>query len=421
VVSTGTEILQGLYADTNAQFIAEQLTSLGIQVVGIYAAPDDRAVLESTFRHVASTCNLVICSGGLGPTEDDINRDVFAAIWKTELHRDERALEMMRTRFLTRARGPMPESNEVQALVPTESTVLYNQWGTAPGFYLPARDGMPALVALPGPPKEMRPMFLESAKPLLENLAGGETISITRTVHTYGQPESYVNECCRNLFRADPRVALTILAKTYGVDLRIHASGPSNAAAQQLVRQYEEDIRSRLSPDEVYGADEQMLHDAVAELLIANRLTVAAAESCTGGLVSKLLTDVPGSSAYIKQGYVVYANEAKISVLGVCAETIDQHGAVSEQTAAEMAAGVRELAGSDFGIGVTGIAGPTGGTPDKPVGLTYIAIADKHRTRVQRSQFLGDREMNRIWAAQTALYLLRRRLLRWNASAAESE
>lgn len=412
IISTGTEILQGLYADTNAQFLAEQLTALGIRVVGIHAAPDDRAVFEATLNSVIAGCDLVICSGGLGPTEDDVNRDVFAAVWQTQLTRDECAVEMMRARFEARARGPMPESNEVQALVPRGCTVFYNQWGTAPGFYLQRTAARPALIALPGPPKEMRPMFLECARPLLQQLSGGGNVSLTRTIHTYSQPESYVNERCRDLFGANPQVALTILAKTYGVDLRIHASAPSAAAAQSLIDQYEADIRSRLTADEIYGVDEQMLHDSVAALLMEKRLSVAAAESCTGGLIAKLLTDVPGSSAYIQQSHVVYANEAKIRVLGVRTETIEQHGAVSEQTAHEMASRVREIAGADFGIGVTGIAGPSGGTPDKPVGLTYIAVADKHRTRVHRYQFLGDREMNRTWAAQSALYLLRRRLLR---------
>ncbi|MBX7244551.1 MAG: competence/damage-inducible protein A [Candidatus Sumerlaeaceae bacterium] len=416
IISTGTEILQGLYADTNARYLAEQLSGLGMDVVLTAAAPDEAEELETLLRHAAARADLIICSGGLGPTEDDVNRDVFAKVFGVELVRDEKAVAMMRQRFESRGRT-MPERNEVQALIPKGAQTFYNEWGTAPGFFLPPEaprlaPGHCALMALPGPPKELAPMFEKDGLTVLGERAGGGKLFVrTRTVHTFGVAESELGTLTRDLFRRDPAVKYTILAKTYGVDFRITARATTREEMNARIAAFEAETRSRVGEKCIYGADTTTMPEAVAALLLEKKATVAAAESCTGGLVSKMLTDISGSSAYLRESYVVYANEAKERILGVKAETLATHGAVSEETAREMADGVRRVSGADFGISVTGIAGPTGGTDDKPVGLTFVGLSSAHKTIAMRHVFLADREQNRNLAALTALNLLRRELL----------
>lgn len=421
IVSTGTEILQGLYADTNARYLSEQLSAIGVDVKVIMAAPDNEREIEATLAHAAQRADLVVCSGGLGPTEDDLNRYVFARLLQRELVTDDRALEMMRARFLRRVGGEMPVGNEVQALVPLGCKVLYNDWGTAPGFFIrreKATGSFPAaLVALPGPPSELIPMFERQVLPLLLSEIGlSAKCTIVRTLHTFGRPESEINHVCRDLFHTDPNVRLTILAKPYGVDLRLFTTADCRTAAMRFLDTMEAQIRSRIPVEELYGTDDATLPAAVAELLITKQLTVSVAESCTGGWISKLLTDVPGSSAYLKQAYIVYSDQAKTSILGVPEEIIRENGAVSEQVAWEMAERVRLLSHSSYGIAVTGIAGPGGATPAKPLGLTWIALADSAGTETKRFVFSGEREQNRFLAAQSALWMLRRRLLRNSSS-----
>ncbi|MEI7634863.1 MAG: competence/damage-inducible protein A [bacterium] len=416
IISTGTEIVQGLYADTNARHLAGRLNKLGLRVAAIIACPDDPTELEAALRHAASRASLVVMTGGLGPTEDDINRDVCASVFRVELRRDERAVELMRGHF--RARGlTMRPSNERQALVPRGAIVLQNMRGTAPGFFLPspAERGAPedaapqcALLALPGPPAEMTAMFEESALPLLRARIKGRVFARTRTIHTFGRPESELNDLVREIFTHDPRVTLTILAKSHGVDFLVTARAEETAAADALIARCEAMIVERAGSGCVCGADSETMQSAVARLLIAHRLTVSAAESCTGGLVAKMLTDTPGSSAYLKESYVVYSNEAKMRILGVKAATLESFGAVSEQTVREMAQGLLALSGADYAIAVTGIAGPDGGTPQKPAGLTYLALASPGRTQVLERRFPGDRELNRFHAALTALDMLRK-------------
>lgn len=418
IVSTGTEILQGLYADMNARYLAEKLSKLGIRVVMSGAAPDDAGELESLLHHSASRADIVICSGGLGPTADDVNREVFAKVFHTRLVRDEHAVEMMRERFRTRGRQ-MPDSNLVQALVPLQAQVFPNEWGTAPGFYLPpaaereAPGGSPpaALIAVPGPPRELIPMFEKYAIPILRQHAGGKTFVCTRTIHTFGRPESDLAECVHDLFFRDPRVTYTMLAKSYGVDVRItpHASTPGEMEA--ILREFEVLTRERIGDTDIYGIDEDTMQGTVAALLREKGISLCTAESCTGGLVTKLLTDVPGSSAFMLEGFVTYSNAAKQKSLGVRPETLLHHGAVSAETAIEMASGARTASGADIAVSVTGIAGPEGGTLGKPVGLTYIGLACAEGVRWTRNVFPGDRDTNRLLAALSALNLLRLYLL----------
>lgn len=415
ILSTGSEILQGLYADTNARYLAEQLSQIGLEPVVTIAAPDDEQSVEEALRFATARADVVLCTGGLGPTEDDVNRDAFERVLGVRLERNEAAIAMMRERFRRRGRGEMPPSNEVQALVPAGATVFQNEWGTAPGFFWDggnkAKGGRASLIALPGPPKEMIPMFQKCALPLLRERVAGSFFVRTRTIHTIGRPESDLNEKTRELFRRDPDVKFTILAKGYGVDFRITARGASMKEVGRRIAEYQGEVTNRVGAQDIYGMDDDTLAEVVAKLLIAKGLTVCAAESCTGGLLTKMLTDTPGSSAFLKESHVTYSNEAKQKILGVQSATLGEFGAVSEQTCREMCYGARTVSGAILGVAVTGIAGPDGGSPDKPVGLTYVGLSTSRGVHVEQFNFLGDREQNRVSAALAALNLLRRALL----------
>lgn len=419
IISTGTEILQGLYADTNARWLAEQLSAEGIEVRLSAAAPDDAEEIESLLRYAAQRADLVICSGGLGPTADDVNREVFARVFGVALVQDERAVTMMRERFARRGRE-MPENNLVQALVPEGAIVLYNEWGTAPGFFIPPAEERGsghvhapscALLALPGPPRELYAMFRELALPLLRERIGARRYVLKRVIHTFGAPESEVGQYVHDLFATTADYAYTMLAKPHGIDIRIVVRASTLEEATQRLNELEKETRRRVPPELIYGYDEETLPAVVAKMLTNHHIRLAVAESCTGGLVSKLLTDIPGSSAFFVQGLVTYANEAKMRLLGVHPTTLEKHGAVSEHTARAMAEGARQIADADYALAITGIAGPSGGTAEKPVGLTYIALADRANTNVQRFVFGGDREFNRMFAALTALNWLRLKLM----------
>lgn len=416
IMSTGSEILQGQYADSNARYIAEQLTLAGLTVAVIAAAPDDAAAIERVVRFCADQADLIICTGGLGPTRDDLNRFVFEKLFGASLERDETAVESMRQRFLTRGYGEMPAANKVQALLPRGCTPFYNQWGTAPGFLIrPNRDapiGRCGLLALPGPPREMVPMFEAVAMPALRPFLPENAVTGIRTVHTFGQAESYIGALVADMFCPLPGVVFSILAKPHGVDLRICATAPSEVELNFRLDSLESEVRQRLGEECIYGLDDTTLAAAVGNLLKANSSWVTTAESCTGGLVAQLLTTIEGSSAYVGECHVTYSNEAKMRVLGVQSETLEQHGAVSAECAVEMAEGARRVSGADYAISVTGIAGPGGGSDTKPVGLVYISVAGPRRTVTIKNQFLGDRDSNREQSALVALNTLRLELLR---------
>jgi nicotinamide-nucleotide amidase len=414
IVSTGSEILQGLYADTNAQWLAQQCTALGLDVVAIIAAPDDMDHLRRTFGHASSRADLVISSGGLGPTEDDLNRWVFKDIWQVELAEDHEAVELMRKRFADRGRT-MPESNRVQALVPLGCKVFQNAHGTAPGFYLEASEQRPALVALPGPPREMKPMFTDQVLPLIKRHLHGQVYSSLRVIHVFGQPESAVNEAIQPVFRWNQQVQVGILARNYGIDLRILARSNSAEETQALIAETEARIRAAVPEEWIYGCDEDTMPAKVMELLRERRVRLATAESCTGGLVAKLITDLPGSSAVFTQGLVTYSNESKMRWLGVGPELLDgpgAPGAVSQEVAEAMVRGLAERTEAEICLSVTGIAGPDGGTATKPVGLVFVGLSVFGQVTVHQFKLVTDREMNRNLAALSALDLARRALLR---------
>jgi len=414
VISTGTEILQGHYADRNAPWLSAELLTMGLSTQRHMALPDDLGRLREGLGEAARQADLVITTGGLGPTVDDLNRDAIKEIWGVELEEDAQAWERIEERFARRGR-PVAASNRVQALIPRGAAALQNDRGTAPGFFLPSVPGGPraSLLALPGPPREMQPMFLEQAAPLiLTHFGRGRARLRILTFHTIGLAESRVNETVKDLFGRDPRVNFALLATPGRVDIRLTLMGENEEANAALAQTWRALVHERVGVEPVFGENGVSLEEAVGRLLAAKHQTVAVAESCTGGLVAARLTNISGSSDYFREGFVTYANAAKISRLGVEGRLLTHYGAVSPQVAAAMADGARRTARTDWAVSVTGVAGPTGGSVDKPVGLVYFGLAAPDGSpRCVRQQFIGDREDVRTQAAQTALEVLRRGLL----------
>lgn len=416
IISTGTEILQGHYPDTNAQWLSRELMALGFEVERHMALRDNSTSLRSGLTIAAQNADLVIMTGGLGPTADDLNRDTVAQVFGTPLREDERAKIEIEERFSKRGRT-MPPSNLVQALIPEGAAVLYNAWGTAPGFLLPSRAeaSVPAaMLALPGPPREMHPMFKMLAQPLLLEMFGqGRRNLRTLTLHTIGLAESFVNDRMKDLFGIDPRVNVALLAGKWRVDIRLTFMANTEAENDELAVNWRHELNERIGGENIFGENETTFEEAIGELLRARGQKLATAESCTGGLIAKMLTDVAGSSDYFVEGFVTYSNEAKIARLGVPAEVIETYGAVSAESAESMARGAREASGADWALSVTGIAGPGGGTAEKPVGLVFIGLAAPDgRVKSKRILGMSDRAAIRELSSVTALDILRRAILR---------
>ncbi|MCX7766237.1 MAG: competence/damage-inducible protein A, partial [Candidatus Sumerlaeia bacterium] len=361
IISTGTELLQGFYPDTNAQYLSQVCGEVGISVKFHTAVGDDAETLTQALSIAAERVDIVIIGGGLGPTADDVTREVIARFLNRPLITDAEACERIRQRFLQRG-IPLQEYVFQQARIPADSIIMHNTEGTAPGFIVPARPPYPCIIALPGPPRELRPMVEQNVIPYLRQHYAGAVFLRTSIIRTVGVPESVINATLSDLFKCNKQLRLALLAKVGMVDIRINTQATTAEEAERLLADYRQKILARLLPEDVYGFDDANLEQVVGQLLIKNKLHIACAESCTGGFLSMRLTEVPGSSKYITENYVTYSNEAKVKILGVNPETIRRNGAVSTQTACEMAEKVRNLAGADIGISITGIAGPSGGT-----------------------------------------------------------
>jgi len=411
IISTGTEILQGLYPDTNAQWLSNQLMEIGLPVAYHSAVGDSIEDLENHLRLVARRSDLVILSGGLGPTADDINRYAIARVYNLELIEDTAVVAQMRERF-ARRNLPFNESNRVQALIPQGAQVLYNEWGTAPGFLIEGSDCVATLVALPGPPRELRPMFVRWVQPYLIKRFRPSQRHWILTLHTIDLPESEINAKLEELYHADPSVYIGLLAEQGKVDIRLTAQGSDEEKVRQALKEFRCRIEERIGPENIYGVDDETLEGAIAKLLKSRNLTIAVAESCTGGMIASRLTNVAGASSYLLEGLVTYTNQAKIARLGVEPGLIEQHGAVSRQVARAMAEGARCATGASLGLSATGIAGPEGGTAQKPVGLVYIGLSWGNDSVVMEKRFLGNRNENRAYTTNAALDLVRRHLLR---------
>jgi nicotinamide-nucleotide amidase len=406
LVATGTELLSGGVIDTNSLFLSEELLLIGIETAFKTVVGDDEQDMEEALRRAFGRVQVVIVTGGIGPTEDDITRKVIAKIVKKRLVLNEDALKAIHTRLAGRGKE-FATSNDRQALIPTGARLLQNPIGIAPGFFID-EEGL-FIAVLPGVPKEMRAMFNERLRPVLEERFGGRTFIRRRILRTCGLSESAVNQAIQNILKSGaPSVGLTV--KETGVDIRIIARGPHAEQAQAQVDRTDAGIREKLG-DAVYGVDGQELEEVVGALLKQRRLKLSVAESCTGGLIGGRITSIAGSSEYFERGSVVYSDLAKTEMLSVPAGLIDRYGAVSGQVAEAMAKGMREAARTDLGLSVTGIAGPGGGTEKKPVGLVYTALASAQGVKAVEHRFLGTREQVRIRASQMALDTVRRYLI----------
>jgi nicotinamide-nucleotide amidase len=406
VINTGTELLLGDVLNTHLTFIAQQILPLGLRVQQQVAVPDGEAIRDALRRAFAGA-EIVFVTGGLGPTTDDITREITAELLGLELHHDATVMAAIEARAA--ARG-FRLTNRIprQALVPNGATVLPNAFGTAPGLYLPPNAGSvaksPHLFLLPGPPRELRPMFADHVVPLLRKIAPQTAAHTSRYYRMVGVGESHVEEAVGEQLLGISSLELGYCAGAGEVVVRI-------MAAQDAIERADAIIRGRFA-DSIISNDETSLEQVVVRLLIERGSTLAVAESCTGGLLANRITNVPGASEVFLAGYVTYSNAAKTDLLGVPPKLIAEHGAVSEQVARAMAEGARRRAGGTHALATTGIAGPAGGTPEKPVGTVFVALATAaDQTRVLRERFPADRITFKQLATQTGLEMLRRSLL----------
>ncbi len=407
LLAVGSELLGPLRAETNTLWLTERLLDAGIEVVARATVADERALLASAFREALSRADVVIATGGLGPTADDLTREAAAAATGRRLLRDETILEALRARFARFGRT-MSATNEKQADVVEGARALPNARGTAPGQIL-AQAGR-LLVLLPGPPGEMKPMFDEQVLPVLRERAGASRVVRRRVLRIAAMPESEVDERAAPVYSRFENPKTTILGAAGQVELHLVAHGHGATEAESRIEELAAALRAAL-PGRIFAEDGRDLPHVVADLLRERGLTLALAESCTGGLLASRLTEVPGVSAVLERAFVTYANRAKVEELGVDEALLEEHGAVSEEVAAAMAAGAMAAARADVGVGVTGIAGPDGGTVEKPVGLVYVATCGAAGTGVRRNLFPGGRGRVRFQATQVALEMLRRGLL----------
>ena len=411
IIAVGTELLTPFRSDTNSLFLTAGLNELGIVVRRKSIVGDDGEDLAAAVRSALARVDLLVICGGLGPTEDDLTRETVAGVLERPLREDAAIVERLRARFARRG-WEMPENNRRQAGVPAGAVVLDNPRGTAPGLWL-EHDGR-VVVLLPGPPRELEPMFTGLVEGRLAARATGERL-YRRVLRVAGRGESHVEERAQPVYerwrRADPAVETTVLASPGLVELHLSTRAGSASAAAVLDGAAAE-LAEALG-DHLFSADGRSLAEVVGALLARGGLRVAVGESCTGGLVTARLVDVPGSSAYVGAGVVAYSNAVKQAALGVPGAVLEAHGAVSEPVALAMAAGARRVGDADLGVGVTGVAGPGGGTDAKPVGTVCIAVAGPAGAESATTVRLpGDRAAIREQAARVALDLLRRALLR---------
>jgi nicotinamide-nucleotide amidase len=411
ILALGSELLTPYFQDTNSLFLTRRLNDLGMEVRFKTVVGDREDDLRLAFEQALSRSDLIFSIGGLGPTKDDLTREVWASVLGQRLILREDVLETIKNRFVRR-KIKMPDVNKKQAFVMENSKVLANKWGTAPGLWVDS--GSRTIILLPGPPHEIEPMFEESVWPLLQPF---QTQYASRlAIKTTGLTESEIETRLGDVYPQIPGVHLTTLCHPGQIEIHLTCfSKDGHREAQRKIGRAGRLIRKKLQ-DSVFSTSGEELEQVIGRMLKKNRGTLATAESCSGGFLASRLTDVPGSSAYFLQGAVTYSNEAKIRQLGVPAEQIRIHGAVSRQVAGAMAAGIKKSADSSYGLSITGIAGPSGGTADKSVGLVYTGLAFDGGIRVRKNLFLGNRSAVKFQSTQKALDMLRRYLLEASAT-----
>ncbi len=407
ILTVGTELLLGQKVDTNAAWISQRLAEAGIDVFYRTTVGDNWGRIEAAMRLALSRAEVLIVTGGLGPTEDDLTRDVLAAVMGRPLKLDPAILAHIEERF-ARRRVPMAENNRKQAMVPEGAEALHNPRGTAPGL-LAAWDGK-LVACMPGVPSEMKPMCLEQVIPRIRTTFGIKGRIVSRVLKACGISESTLDQRIGDYFREMRNPTIGVLAHQGEIHIRLTCKGDDPRHIAALLDDLEAKIRERLG-HLIFATDEERMEAVVGRLLRQRGATLAVAESCTGGLVASRLTDIPGSSDYLERGVVAYSLAAKEAVLDVPHALLEAHGAVSLPVATAMAEGVRRRSGTTLGLSTTGIAGPTGGTPEKPVGLVCVALAWEGGGSAREFRLLGERETIKYRASQMALEMLRRHLL----------
>jgi nicotinamide-nucleotide amidase len=403
IIAIGSELLTPYRLDTNSLWLTDELNKIGIRVIHKAVVGDSPDEMRSSFRHALTRADLIIASGGLGPTDDDRTRETVSELLGRKLRLEEAIVREIQERFRRFART-MPEINKRQAMVPEGATVLPNPRGTAPALWL-EEDGH-IIVLLPGVPHELKSIFESEVRPRLARISGDERL-FTRDLRTTGLGESDVETRVRPLYQLYPDTETTILASPTGTQLHPRTWSRDASQAEKLLDEITDRMALALG-EHLYSTDGEALEEVVARILNENRATVAVAESCTGGMLAERLTNVPGSSSYFLGGVICYSNDLKTTLVGVPQSLIESKGAVSSEVALALADGIRKRTGATLGVGVTGVAGPGGGTPEKPVGLVHIGLADEHGPRERAYRFPGDRERIRQFASQSALDAVRR-------------
>ncbi|BBB93110.1 MAG TPA: competence/damage-inducible protein A [Methylomusa anaerophila] len=407
IISTGTELLLG-QINTDAPYLAKRLNELGYSVLFQSTVGDNRERMSQVIQTALSRSDIVITSGGLGPTQGDITKEVTASVLNLSMYLHEASVERIKRFFAQRHLG-MAHSNLRQAMMPEGAIVVDNTCGTAPGVILELANGK-VIIHLPGPPRELTVMFDQSVIPYLNRRFGVQGSIVSKVLRTYGLGEPLLEERIHQFILAQGNPTIALLAKGGEIHVRLTAKGESHAEAQKLITDLENKIYPYIS-DYIFGFDGETLEYITGRLLAAKNFTIALAESCTGGLVSSRLTDIPGSSNYFTGSVVCYSNHIKIEEVGVSAAILEKFGAVSQETALSMAEGIQRKFSADIGIGITGIAGPGGATPNKPVGLVYIAVSGPKGTALHEHFFNGSRLDIKNRTALTALNELRKYLL----------
>lgn len=406
IIAVGTELLLGQIVNTNAQFLAQELAALGMGVYYHTVVGDNLQRLAQTFQQAWDRSQVVILTGGLGPTTDDLTREGVATALERPLSFNEDVWHDITSR-MWRTDRPIPENNRRQAMVPQGATVLPNPRGTAPGLALMVEDKLAVL--LPGPPREMQPMFVDYVRPLLLERSGHGVI-LSRSLRVIGIGESALEEQLADLIAEQDNPTIALYASLGELQIRLTAKSDDEAGARSIIAPVEAAIRGRIG-NAIFGTDKDTLASVLGQLLRERGYQLALAESCTGGLLGSMITEVPGSSDYFGAGYITYSNEAKKAMLGVPMYLIEEHGAVSAAVAQAMAEGARKVSRADVGIAITGIAGPGGGTEEKPVGTVYVAVVAPEGQLVEELALRGERTAIRARSTKTAINLARLLLL----------
>lgn len=405
IIAVGTEVLMGDIVNTNAQYVARMLSMLGLGTYYHSTVGDNAQRLKEMFDIGFKRADIIITTGGLGPTKDDLTKEVAADFFNKKMVLDEDTLHNIEKIFMKLGR-PASESNKKQAYFPEGSQIISNPHGTAPGCII--EENNKVLIMLPGPPSELKPMFQNFITPYLSKYSSG--ILVSTIIRMFGIGESSMETLIEDIIKAQSNPTIAPYAQEGGLILRLTAWGKTKEDALESMKPVKEELYKRLG-SYIYGEGDKKLDDLVCEALIKHQITISVAESCTGGMIASTLVDFPGISQVFSEGHITYSNEAKMKYLGVKEETLKAHGAVSPEVAGEMAAGVARVSSSDIGISTTGIAGPDGGTKEKPAGLVYIGISFKGNLYTHKINITGDRykvrRMTTMWAFCYLLTLLK--------------